>query len=85
MFGLGSTIVQGTPTAIRGPIRKRVTPSALATAPAVSPPATTRRRVPAATSPAATPAKIASTRSPAPSIPKFAAGLRERRRVQPSR
>ena len=38
--------VQGTPGSICGPIRSARTPSALTTAPEVSPPATTRRRTP---------------------------------------
>src|SRR5205823_2409535 len=43
-------VVHGTPGSICRPMRSPLTPSALTTAPAVSPPATTRRRTPRSTS-----------------------------------
>ena len=51
-------------------MRSPVTPSACTTAPAVSPPAMTRRRAPASTSPLAIAAKVASTSAPARSRPR---------------
>jgi hypothetical protein len=39
-------VVQGTPGSIAGPMRSPLTPSAATTAPAVSPPATIKRRTP---------------------------------------
>ena len=54
---------------ICGPMRNPATPSALTTAPDVSPPATTRRRTPASTRPHATVASVRSTRAPASATP----------------
>src|SRR3954471_2304042 len=67
--GLPMLKVHGTPGSISGPIYRPRTPSALTTAPAVSPPATTRRCTPASTKPRAMRPSACSTSSPACSRP----------------
>src|SRR6185312_6389536 len=65
MVGSPRLAVQGTPGSICGPMRKPEMPSAWTMAPAVSPPATTRRRTPRSTRPRAIAAKALSTSVPA--------------------
>src|SRR4051794_40162013 len=69
---LGSVTVHGTPGSISGPIRSPLTPSALTTAPEVSPPATIICPTPSWASPCATAANAFSTRAPARSTPRSA-------------
>ena len=64
--------VQGTPGSISGPMSSPETPSALTTAPEVSPPATTSCRTPASTSPDAILASASSTIDPVRSAPNCA-------------
>ena len=68
--------VQGTPGAISVPMSSWLTPSALVTAPEVSPPATITRRAPASRAATAQAESVASTISPAPATPSFSCAAR---------
>src|SRR3954469_7753370 len=68
----GNVAVHGTPGSISGPIRSPLTPSALTTAPEVSPPATIICPTPSLPRPCGTAGSAFSTSAPARSTPRSA-------------